>query len=100
MPGWYGIAWVKWLQRIELHDRKFLGRFMGRDYVTIRGEKRGEDVIWRETSVGKMNLKSVVARAIKARRGHCTSAAPPGATALRSGPWKSKSTRSLDGPPD
>src|SRR5262249_49803877 len=35
VPGWYGVAWVKWLTRIEIHDRAFLGRFMGRDYVTI-----------------------------------------------------------------
>ena len=42
MPGWYGVAWVKWLQRIELHDRRFLSRFMGRDYVTIRGKQQGE----------------------------------------------------------
>jgi DMSO/TMAO reductase YedYZ molybdopterin-dependent catalytic subunit len=65
VPGFYGIAWVKWLNRIEIHDRKFLGRFMGRDYVTIRGEKRGGEVIWRETSVGRMNLKSVAARAVR-----------------------------------
>jgi DMSO/TMAO reductase YedYZ molybdopterin-dependent catalytic subunit len=65
VPGHYGVAWVKWLTRIEMHDRKFLGRFMGRDYVTIRGEKRGEETIWRETSVGRMNLKSVPARVVK-----------------------------------
>lgn len=65
VPGHYGVAWVKWLTRIELHDRKYLGRFMGRDYVTIRGEKRGEEVIWRETSVGRMNLKSVPSRVVK-----------------------------------
>jgi DMSO/TMAO reductase YedYZ molybdopterin-dependent catalytic subunit len=64
-PGLYGVAWVKWLSRIELHDRRFLGRFMGRDYVTIRGEKRGDQIIWRETSVLRMNLKSVVARAVR-----------------------------------
>jgi DMSO/TMAO reductase YedYZ molybdopterin-dependent catalytic subunit len=62
VPGWYGVAWVKWLTRIEVHDRKFLNRFMGRDYVTIRGEPHGDQVIWRETSVGRMNLKSVVGR--------------------------------------
>jgi DMSO/TMAO reductase YedYZ molybdopterin-dependent catalytic subunit len=62
VPGWYGVAWVKWLTRIEVHDRKFLNRFMGRDYVTIRGEKHGDQTIWRETSVGKMNLKSVPGR--------------------------------------
>ncbi|HTM50972.1 MAG TPA: sulfite oxidase [Bryobacteraceae bacterium] len=69
VPGWYGVAWVKWLNRIELHDRRFLSRFMGRDYVTIRGEKRGEDVIWRETSVGRMNLKSVPARVTRGAGG-------------------------------
>ena len=61
-PGWYGVAWVKWLTRIEVQDRAFLGRFQGRDYVTIRGEKVGDQVIWRETSVGRMNVKSVPAR--------------------------------------
>lgn len=65
VPGHYGVAWVKWLNRIELMDRKYLGRFMGRDYVTIRGEKQGDQTIWRETSVGRMNLKSVVGRVVK-----------------------------------
>jgi len=62
VPGWYGVAWVKWLTRIEVHDRKFSNRFMARDYVTIRGEQQGGQTIWRETSVGRMNLKSVAAR--------------------------------------
>jgi DMSO/TMAO reductase YedYZ molybdopterin-dependent catalytic subunit len=65
VPGWYGVAWVKWLTRIEVHDRRFMNKFMGRDYVTIRGEQQGGRTIWRETSVGKMNLKSVVARAVR-----------------------------------
>ncbi len=65
VPGWYGVAWVKWVNRIELHDRRFESRFMGRDYVTIRGEQRDGQTIWRETSVGRMNLKSVVARVVR-----------------------------------
>jgi DMSO/TMAO reductase YedYZ molybdopterin-dependent catalytic subunit len=65
VPGWYGVAWVKWLTRIEIHDRHYLGRFTGRDYVTIRGEQSGGKTIWRETSVGRMNLKSVVARLVR-----------------------------------
>lgn len=69
VPGWYGVAWVKWLTRIEVHDRAFLSRFMGRDYVTIRGEKQGEKTIWRETSVGRMNLKSIAARVVKRKDG-------------------------------
>jgi DMSO/TMAO reductase YedYZ molybdopterin-dependent catalytic subunit len=68
-PGWYGVAWVKWLTRIELHDRAYLGRFMGRDYVTIRGEKSGDKTIWRETSVGRMNLKSIPARVSRMANG-------------------------------
>jgi DMSO/TMAO reductase YedYZ molybdopterin-dependent catalytic subunit len=69
VPGWYGVAWVKWINRIELHDRAYLARFMGRDYVTIRGEQKGDNVIWRETSVGRMNLKSVAARVTKRNDG-------------------------------
>ena len=53
---------MKWLRRIELRDTRYMGRFMGRDYVTVRGERRGDDVVNVETSVGKMNLKSIVAR--------------------------------------
>lgn len=61
VPGWYGVAWVKWLTRVELHDRRFVGRFMGRDYVTIRGEEAAGKTIWRETLVGPLNPKSVIA---------------------------------------
>ena len=56
VPGWYGIAWVKWLTRIELRDRRLANRFMARDYVTIRGEKHGGRIEWKETSVGPMNV--------------------------------------------
>jgi DMSO/TMAO reductase YedYZ molybdopterin-dependent catalytic subunit len=96
VPGWYGVAWVKWLDRIEAHDRKFQNRFMGRDYVTIRGEQHGDQVVWRETLVGKMNLKSVVARVTKLPSGglHVTGAAWSDGTPIKSveikideGPW-------------
>ena len=39
-PGWYGVANVKWLTRIEVRDARYQGRFMARDYVTIREEQR------------------------------------------------------------
>jgi DMSO/TMAO reductase YedYZ molybdopterin-dependent catalytic subunit len=97
VPGWYGVAWVKWINRIELHDRSYLSRFMARDYVTIRGEKRGDDTIWRETSVGRMNLKSVAARVTRSASGDAriTGAAWSDGTPIRSvevriddEPWK------------
>jgi DMSO/TMAO reductase YedYZ molybdopterin-dependent catalytic subunit len=30
VPGWYGVAYVKWLTRIDVLDKRYLGRFMGR----------------------------------------------------------------------
>jgi DMSO/TMAO reductase YedYZ molybdopterin-dependent catalytic subunit len=65
VPGWYGIANVKWLKRIELRDRRYMGRYMGRDYVTVRGEQQGDEVVFVETSVTKMNVKSVIARVMR-----------------------------------
>ncbi|MEZ6071179.1 MAG: sulfite oxidase [Pirellulales bacterium] len=65
VPGWYGIANVKWLTRIELRDNRYMGRFMGRDYVTVRGRKQGDEVVFIETSVTRMNLKSVIARVMR-----------------------------------
>lgn len=62
VPGWYGIASIKWLTRIEVRDRRYMGRYMGRDYVTVRGERRDDQIVYVETSVGRINLKSVVAR--------------------------------------
>jgi len=62
VPGWYGIANVKWLARIECRDRRYMGRFMGRDYVTVRGERKGDAITFVETSVTRVNLKSVIAR--------------------------------------
>ncbi len=61
-PGWYGVANVKWLDRIELSPRRFLGRFMGRDYVTIAGRQVGDRVEDTETSVTRILVKSMVAR--------------------------------------
>ncbi len=62
VPGWYGIANVKWLRRIEVRDGRYMGRFMGRDYVTVRGERHGDEIVFVESSVARMNLKSVVVR--------------------------------------
>ncbi len=62
VPGWYGIANVKWLRRIEIRDRRYMSRFMGRDYVTVRGERHGNEVVFVESSVTRMNVKSVIAR--------------------------------------
>lgn len=96
VPGWYGIAWVKWLKRIEVRDRRFMGRFMARDYVTIRGEERPDGIVWRESSVTRLNVKSAVARVLRRPDGtlRITGAAWTDGTPLKrvelkidDGPW-------------
>ncbi len=69
VPGWYGIANVKWVERIELSDRRLMNRFMGRDYVTIMGRQTERGVEWVETSVTRQRVKSVVARVTRVRAG-------------------------------
>lgn len=69
VPGWFGIAWIKWLTRIELLDRRYMSKYMGREYVTIRGEEKEGRTIWRETSVGPIATKSILARAVRLRGG-------------------------------
>ena len=61
-PGWYGVANVKWLTRIEIVDRRYAGRFMARDYVSIREETRATDTLWTFATVGRDRLKSAPAK--------------------------------------
>lgn len=61
-PGWYGVANVKWLTQIHVQDTRYMGRFMGRDYVTLKREVVGGTERWVENSVAKMNLKSAIVR--------------------------------------
>jgi len=62
-PGYYGIANVKWLRSIEVWDRPYMGKYMAREYVTLRGERQKDgEIVYKETSIGRMNLKSIIAR--------------------------------------
>ena len=68
-PGWYGVANVKWLTRIEVRDARLMNRFMARDYVTIRKTQHNGETVWDETSVTHSRLKSVPAR-VTLKDGH------------------------------
>ena len=46
-----------------------MSKYMGREYVTIRGEEQDGHVLYRETSVSYMNVKSVVARVLRLKDG-------------------------------
>ena len=45
---------------------QYLGRFQARWYRTLRGEMIDGEMMWKETSVTHMNLKSFIARVTKA----------------------------------
>ena len=92
-PGWYGIASVKWLKRIEIRDTRFMGLFMARNYVTIREEDHNGETVWTETSVGRARLKSAPALVTHSAAGHRVSGAAWGGPIAKvevkidDGPW-------------
>ena len=65
VPGWYGVANVKWLTQIHVQDTRYMGRFMGRDYVTLKKTNVGGVERWVENSVTTLNLKSSIVRVIE-----------------------------------
>jgi hypothetical protein len=70
VPGWYGVANVKWLNQIHVQDRRYMGRFMARDYVTLSRRDIGGVERWEERSVTKLQLKSSIIRVTRNRDGH------------------------------
>lgn len=62
VPGWYGVANVKWLDHIHVQDTRFMGRYMARDYVTLKSQTIAGETIWFETWVSRIRLKSAIAR--------------------------------------
>ena len=67
MPGWYGVANVKWLSEIHLQENRFLGNYQARWYRTVRavggsGELTDPETQFVETEVTRLNVKSVIAR--------------------------------------
>lgn len=66
VPGWYGVANVKWLAQVHVQDEPYLGKYQARWYRTLRGETIDGETKWKETAVQQMQLKSFVARVSKA----------------------------------
>lgn len=96
IPGYYGVANVKWLVQIHVQDRRYMGKFMGRDYVTLKKESIGGEDRWVENSVTKIHLKSSVVRVTQLGNTHkITGFVLNDGTPLRSvevkiddGPWQ------------
>jgi DMSO/TMAO reductase YedYZ molybdopterin-dependent catalytic subunit len=62
VPGWYGVANVKWLSEIHAQDDQYLGKYQARWYRTLRGEMIDGQMKWTEAAVTSMQLKSFIAR--------------------------------------
>jgi DMSO/TMAO reductase YedYZ molybdopterin-dependent catalytic subunit len=58
VPGWYGVASVKWLRRIEVVNQPFLGYFQSVKYTVRRRTERGVE----PEVVGPMMPKSEIIR--------------------------------------
>jgi DMSO/TMAO reductase YedYZ molybdopterin-dependent catalytic subunit len=58
VPGWYGVASVKWLRRIEVIDRPFHGYFQSKKYTVQRQTAAGAQTV----VVGPMAVKSEFVR--------------------------------------
>jgi DMSO/TMAO reductase YedYZ molybdopterin-dependent catalytic subunit len=65
LPGWYGMAQVKWLNRIEVVGGRYEGRHMARNYQSLRAVETPAGTLWLDTSISRNNLKSVIARVIR-----------------------------------
>ena len=62
MPGWYGVANVKWLSGIHVQEERFVGHYQAWWYRTVMGETIGGEMKFTENEVTRMQLKSVIAR--------------------------------------
>jgi DMSO/TMAO reductase YedYZ molybdopterin-dependent catalytic subunit len=65
VPGWYGVANVKWLSQIHVQADPFTGKYQTRWYRTIRGEVIDGETTYMETAVTHMQLKSFISRVTK-----------------------------------
>ncbi len=70
MPGWYGVANVKWLSEVHLQEERYLGNYQARWYRSVigvggTGTDTDPDTQWVENEVTRMHLKSAIARVTK-----------------------------------
>ncbi|MCC6368288.1 MAG: molybdopterin-dependent oxidoreductase [Bryobacterales bacterium] len=75
MPGWYGVANVKWLAEVHLQQDRFLGNYQARWYRSVvgvggTGEPADLHTQWMETEITRQHLKSVIARVRKTGNAH------------------------------
>jgi DMSO/TMAO reductase YedYZ molybdopterin-dependent catalytic subunit len=94
VPGWYGMANVKWLAQIHAQEDAYLGKMQARHYRTLRGETIDGEVKWTEAGITTMQPKSFLARVTRNGSAHTILG-----VALHDGtPLKAVEVRVDDGP--
>jgi DMSO/TMAO reductase YedYZ molybdopterin-dependent catalytic subunit len=99
-PGWYGVANVKWVTRIEVRNQRWAGRFMARDYVTIREQQHDGQTAWTFATVRHDRLKSAPAKVTHCNNHYAIMGAAWGApiaaveVQIDDGPWMATRLRS------
>ena len=96
VPGWYGVANVKWLSEIHVQRGRYLGKWQARWYRTLRGESINGEVKYTEAEISRQQLKSVIARVTSSGTQHriagfaLTDGTPIKAVEVRvdDGPWR------------
>lgn len=58
VPGWYGMASIKWLTKISVVDRPFNGYFQSLDY-SIFERRQGQVTV---TALSEMQVKAIIAK--------------------------------------
>ena len=70
MPGWYGVANVKFLSEIHVQEDQYLGKYQARWYRTLRGEMVNGEMHWKEAAISHLQLKSFIARVTRTGDAH------------------------------
>src|SRR5262249_55754026 len=75
MPGWYGVANVKWLAEVHLQEDRYLGNYQARWYRSVvgvggTGADNDPQTQGVGTEVTRMRFKSVIARVSKTGGAH------------------------------
>jgi DMSO/TMAO reductase YedYZ molybdopterin-dependent catalytic subunit len=75
IPGWYGVANVKWLAEVHLQQDRYLGNYQARWYRSVvgvggTGEDSDPQTQWVETEITRLRLKSVIAQVRKSGGAH------------------------------
>lgn len=96
VPGWYGVANVKWLAQVHVQEEDYLGKWQARWYRRVEGELIDGELVWKERSITRMQLKSFIARVTRVgNRCHVFGVALNDGTSLEAievkiddGPWR------------